>query len=616
MALGGGGYDLFARHVAGALAWIVVAALLIAPLPEKPRPGKFFALIGGLILSLAILSAISAIWSISVSASLTEFERLVGYLGFFTASYLTMRTPKQREWFARGIGAGLAVIVLLALGDRLLAGGQSVAGFSVARLSFPLGYWNANGVASAAAAVLFVWFSSRSGDRWWRVGCQGLAVLSVISMYLTYSRGGVLVASLALVLLFFLSASRLRILGTAVITVAASALILLVISGYPAIAGSGSGEPSPGDCLIVIAVALATIALAGAVLEGALALAGRNPGPAGRAVRISQDRRFLISIAGAFAMALLLVLIVFGSSAWDQFSDSDVPAQQEGKSRFTELSGSYRYDFNQVAIDVFEDHPLLGSGAGTYYFEWNQRRSIPVSTKDAHSFYLQSLSDLGLIGGLLTLGLALSVIGLGFLVWRRDRGGDSAVILALSTALLVSFGFDWFWSLGATAALLLGFAAWIASAEAVDPAREKSRAGNGLRLAGVLTAWVAIMVLAVPAIADRYQQAATSSVESGHLERAIDQARMAIRLDPWSAEPHMQLGTIAESRGQINKALAEYDRAIELEPRSWQALALKFRVYDSNGRTAEARKVYRRLNEINPLYFVPFPLRSIGESNP
>ncbi|MCB0830271.1 MAG: hypothetical protein KDB64_05065, partial [Solirubrobacterales bacterium] len=122
LALGGGGYDLFARHLTGILAWVLVAVLLLGPWPDRIRPGRSLFLVGGLLLSLSLLSAISSIWSSSVSSSLAEFERGIGYLGIFTASYLTMRTPKQREWFARGIGAGLAVIVLLALGDRLIPG--------------------------------------------------------------------------------------------------------------------------------------------------------------------------------------------------------------------------------------------------------------------------------------------------------------------------------------------------------------------------------------------------------------------------------------------------------------------------------------------------------------
>ncbi|MCC6755917.1 MAG: hypothetical protein IT199_06045, partial [Solirubrobacterales bacterium] len=48
LALAGGGFDLFPRHLSGILAWVLVAALLLVPMPEQARPGRSMALVGGL----------------------------------------------------------------------------------------------------------------------------------------------------------------------------------------------------------------------------------------------------------------------------------------------------------------------------------------------------------------------------------------------------------------------------------------------------------------------------------------------------------------------------------------------------------------------------------------
>src|SRR5690606_4097695 len=136
-------------------------------------------------------------WSSSVSLSLAEAERAVGYLGFFLAGYLTMRTPKQREWFVRGIAAGLAAMIVLALGDRLISGGEAGDGVAIARLSFPLGYWNADGIVFATALVLFTWFAATSTRKAWQVGSLAVACLAATSLYLTYSRGGILAVTIA-----------------------------------------------------------------------------------------------------------------------------------------------------------------------------------------------------------------------------------------------------------------------------------------------------------------------------------------------------------------------------------------------------------------------------------
>lgn len=321
----------------------------------------------------------------------------------------------------------------------------------------------------------------------------------------------------------------------------------------------------------------------------------------------------LLGLACAAVAALLFLTVAFGQHVWEGFSDSDVPASSDPSSRFTELSGSWRYEFDQVALDTFADHPLLGSGAGTYRFEWTVRRDIPVVTSDAHNFYLQNLAELGLPGGLISLGLAFALIWLGVVVWRRGLGRDGPVMLAVAIALLFSFGFDWFWRLGDTAALLMLFAAWIASAEAVDPTRRRSEAGTGFRISAAIACWFAVVVLAVPAIADRYVEASADSVRSGHIEKAIDQANTALKFEPWNPEPHLQLGTIAESRGQTELALAEFERASELEPEDWWAVLLRLRVNYNAGRIADARRDYERLKEINPVYFKQFSFGEVRE---
>ena len=91
----------FCRHLAG-----------ISPGPRRVAarpwltalPGRSFALIGGLFLLLAILSALSSIWSSSVSVSLVSRESHC-HLGLLPVTS-PARTLKQREWFARPGASG------------------------------------------------------------------------------------------------------------------------------------------------------------------------------------------------------------------------------------------------------------------------------------------------------------------------------------------------------------------------------------------------------------------------------------------------------------------------------------------------------------------------------
>jgi hypothetical protein len=354
------------------------------------------------------------------------------------------------------------------------------------------------------------------------------------------------------------------------------------------------------------------------LVELGLGLARRSPERTKAAVSVSRDRRLLTVLGGSLTALLLAGILFFGHEAWEQFSDGDIPSNPDPGSRFTELSGAYRYDFMGVAIDTFAEEPALGTGAGTWSIAWTRERDKPVVTQDAHSFYLQSLSDLGVAGGLLALGLAAALIGLGVAVYRRGREPDAPLILAVTFSFLLALALDWFWRLGATAALLLLLAAWIAGNEPwgrrkVSAGRYRNlRTAGSVKIAGLLAAWVAIVCLAVPAIGDRYQEAAADSVRAGDIEKAVDQSNTASSLEPWAAEPHMQLGTIAESRGQIGLALAEYDKALELEPRNWRAAVLRFRLNYEAGRRAAAAKDLELMQELNPLFFGGLTLREVG----
>src|SRR5207302_632448 len=79
-------------------------------------------------------------------------------------------------------------------------------------------------------------------------------------------------------------------------------------------------------------------------------------------------------------------------------------------------NGSGRWQFWVSAIDEFESRPWVGRGAGSYETWWAQHGSLAeVFVRDAHSFYLEQLAELGVVGGL----LGVAVLGGGVLVGVR-----------------------------------------------------------------------------------------------------------------------------------------------------------------------------------------------------
>src|SRR5882757_6955332 len=120
LALAGGGFDLAPRHVAGLAVWLVVVALLAFGAAGRAILGRPFYWASGLIVGLALWSAISSLWSGSIELSVIEADRVLVYLGVFLAAFLIAQTDQRRQRFAEGLTIALAMVALFGLGSRLL----------------------------------------------------------------------------------------------------------------------------------------------------------------------------------------------------------------------------------------------------------------------------------------------------------------------------------------------------------------------------------------------------------------------------------------------------------------------------------------------------------------
>jgi O-antigen ligase len=101
---------------------------------------------------------------------------------------------------------------------------------------------------------------------------------------------------------------------------------------------------------------------------------------------------------------------------------------------------SNRYNYWKVALaDGFAKHPLNGTGAGGFAVIWLQYRDVPERAKVAHSLYVETLAELGLVGFAF---LAVFIAGVA-MVARRP--GAAAALLAFATHSAL----DWDWQMPA-----------------------------------------------------------------------------------------------------------------------------------------------------------------------
>ena len=140
------------------------------------------------------------------------------------------------------------------------------------------------------------------------------------------------------------------------------------------------------------------------------------------AARIGDERRRSLTRAGLFTFAALLVgcLIAYaavtGPTGWVHQFRNHVGSQTTlGKTRFTSTSSGNRWFWWQEAWNAFVDHPLNGTGAGTFEITHRIRRTNALVATEPHQLPLQFMTETGIVGFLLAAGAAVAAF---FGLWR------------------------------------------------------------------------------------------------------------------------------------------------------------------------------------------------------
>jgi O-antigen ligase len=614
IALAGGGFDVTARHIAGLAVWLVVVGLLVLGGASKASLARPFYWTAALIGGLALFSALSSLWSGSVELSVIEADRVLAYLGFFIAAFLVAQTSERRQRFAEGLAIALATVALLGLCSRLLPHVLEVGNAlgTGPRLRYPLGYWNANGAVCGVAIAMLLWTSRQASWSWLRWLSVGVMPAVLLTLYFTYSRGGLLALVVAVACLLALSRDRLWLLGTLVVGATGAVPAILAVQDRRDLADNIASQAAVDQGVTVLLILLAGTVLTLLAFAALRRVEGREGRLAGRAVAASRSPALLGGIALTLGLAAIVLAIAVGGRAWDQFSSPDLYFPDKPEQHFGDLSGAGRYDFWRVAIDAFGDDPLRGQGAGAYQFSWEHDRSIDMAVHDAHSLYLEAFAELGLIGGVLVLALIGGVLWWGFLAWRSVDGVErerNAALLAVALALAVGAAFDWFWELAGIEAIFFLTAGVLVSARCAQlagaPRRESMGRTEGRRyglaLTGLGMAWIAALALVGPLLVEREVKASQKAAADGNIAAAISHADTARSIEPWAASPYVQLGLIAEFQGDYPAAIARMTQAIDREDRNWQLYYLRSGMRAEAGDNAGAEADLERAHELNPL---------------
>jgi O-antigen ligase len=548
----------------GALAflWVAAVALIVDGRAGLARHDNVFL---AALVALLLWTTASALWTSSLTASVREIERLLVYVVGALALLLVTRRRSARSLLG-GVLAGVAGVCAYGLATRLfpeqLGAFDALAGY---RLSEPIGYWNGLGILAAVGMALAAGFAAKSRSVPGRaLGGAALALLA-LALFFTFSRGAWIALALGFAAALLLDPKRVRL-----------ATSLLVLAPAPAMAvwlAQRSKALTTGD-----------VPLADASREGhrlALALLGLAVLGALCAIGLHVAERRLVfprSVRLAWAALLVCVLVagLVGLSArygnpvriaertWDAFDRPPRASEGELTKRLFDLSSNGRVELGQVALDMFEDNPAVGAGAGTFERYWLEQRPIAFHARDAHNLYLETLGELG-PPGLAALLVALAVpLGAAVRARRREL---VPFALAAYVAVFAHAAVDWDWELPAVTFAAIGAAVCLLVYARKEG--EAARLPAALRYAvlGALTAVGAFVVISYAGNA--YLAAGQAAYERSDFELAAAKARTAHRLAPWSSEPWNRLGEAQLGIGDTAAADASFSRALANDSENW-----------------------------------------------
>ena len=597
----------FARHVA--VGVVVLCAVLAVSVVALRRPGAGFGAatvaVAGSLGLLGGWAFASEAWSDAPGRALFEFDRTLLYvLAFVTMAVLT-RTARDVRWVVRGVLGGMFVIAGAGLVSRILPDVLPTEPDIVAdRLSYPVTYWNTMGaIASCGFVLAFATTSDLRERAAVRIAAAAALPVFASTLLFTFSRASMLFGLVALVLFLVVGRSRGALGGVLVLPAAAVALT----AAYNADA-LASDQPTTAlavsqgkDVALVLLVCMAGAALARLALLRLDAHAEAFTLPRSRV----SPRSLRIGTGGAVLVAVAVALAAGGASSLSHQYDRFVRGDQittrgadgtDFRTRLVNPGNNGRREQWRVAADAFAADRIKGQGAGTYVLSWYRGRENEFQIEDAHSLYVETAGELGLVGLLLLAG-ALGTILVGLL--RRARGADRTLyggLFAATGLWALLAGVDWHWEMPAATIWVFGAAGAALGAGA--------RASTGVAPLAVRAALaLGCLVLAITPVrvagSEFASQASKSAFARGDCPTALQRARDSIDTLSVTPEPHEIAGYCHLRRGRPAAAVAQMQAAIANDPRNWRvhyglALAL-----GASGR--DPRPEIARATQLNPL---------------
>ena len=461
---------------------------------------------------------LSLLWADSTGSALEASNKMLLLLALAWTLALLPWDARTARWLIGLWALGLAVLAAFSLAGASGTNDLSKYLFEM-RYQHPVGYANGNAALGAIGMIAAFGMSThRDGHPLLSGLFLAAAALLADFTLLAQSRGSFVGAAVATAVFLIFAPDRLRV-GTRLLALGGAVALAAgpLLNVYDTGEVGGALGPALDD-------AVAAIPVLGARGGRGRAPARRWPSGLRAGTSASSGRA---GARASRALALLAAAVV-AVAVVNMSSISDTVDEQwttltggeydtvEG-ARISNLDPYERPDYWRVAIDLFQESPVNGVGAGNFEREYTARRHEPKHSRYVHNMFLRALGEGGAVAALLLVGFFLSLFVVGALLRRRLARAPALLIattLAIAAYFAVHLNFDWLEEIPAVAspAFALPIVALVAAAGA--PAggavarRAAAPAARGRRGRWPRWEWSSVLALVPPYLSVRYSNRA------------------------------------------------------------------------------------------------------------
>jgi O-antigen ligase len=595
-----GYYDL---SVWGPIALGVLAVLFALVVARPVIPRARAAVVLAALAFLCAWSYLSIGWSGSADSALNDANRWLLYTAAFAVFVLLLSARRNATVLIALTACGVLFVALYILATMIFGDGPGL--FLARRLNDPLGYIN----GEAAVLLMGLWPLVAIAERRRPVispvaiaGATAIACLLVLSQ----ARGIALAAAVSSVIILLVVPGRITRLW----------VLLVILAGVGVALGplldvwrSATGVAPPSGASVrhagywALAAALATGLVWGLTIQADRWISPRSPSLRAGLAKATRATLVLVLVAGVAAGLVFANTITRDvKHNFNAFVHLDNP---QATSRFLS-GGGHRYDYWRIALNEFRDHPVRGVGGGGYERDYFLQRRTLENVTQPHSLELQTLAELGLVGGVALLVLLLAVLT-GFVrLARAGRTGAWERAMAVAAggtfvAWLAHTSVDWLHLLSGVTGIALGSAAVLCIPW---PRRAGwSITGRTVAAATVVavvaaTAALGAVMIARPVLAQHAQTQARDLLRSDP-RAALRKADQALTLNrDYLAAYYIKSAAYARF-DDYRDARAVLLQALRREPRNFITFALLGDLATRRGDRRRALAAYRRASSVS-----------------